>query len=46
LNAVANSLGSVPNLFRLVGTSPSALKGHCTTSRRMSGLKVFIRSKS
>ncbi len=46
LNAVAKSLGSVPNLFRLLGTSPPPLKGYCTSSRRMSGLEVFIRSKS
>ena len=28
LQAVAKSLGSVPNLFRLVGNSPAALKGY------------------
>jgi uncharacterized peroxidase-related enzyme len=28
LGAVEKSLGSVPNLFRLVGNSPSALKGY------------------
>ena len=28
LNAVAKSLGVVPNLFRLVGNSPAALKGY------------------
>ena len=28
LNAVAKSLGSVPNLFRVVGNSPAALKGY------------------
>jgi uncharacterized peroxidase-related enzyme len=28
LNAVAKSLGSVPNLFRVVGLSPAALKGY------------------
>lgn len=28
LNAVQKQLGSVPNLFRLVATSPAALEGH------------------
>ena len=28
LNAVGKSLGSVPNLFRVVGNSPAALKGY------------------
>lgn len=28
LNAVAKSLGSVPNLFRVVGNSPAALRGY------------------
>jgi uncharacterized peroxidase-related enzyme len=28
LHAVARSLGSVPNLFRVVGNSPAALKGY------------------
>ncbi len=32
LNAVAKSLGSVPNLFRVVGNSPSALKGYLALS--------------
>jgi uncharacterized peroxidase-related enzyme len=32
LGAVARSLGSVPNLFRLVGNSPVALKGYLALS--------------
>ena len=32
LGAVAKSLGSVPNLFRLVGNSPAALKGYLALS--------------
>jgi alkylhydroperoxidase family enzyme len=28
LNAVAKSLGSVPNLFRVVGNSPATLEGY------------------
>ena len=36
LNAVAKSLGSVPNLFRLVGNSPAALKGYLGLSAAVS----------
>ncbi len=32
LNAVNKQLGSVPNLFRLVGTSPAALEGYVAMS--------------
>jgi uncharacterized peroxidase-related enzyme len=36
LNAVAKSLGSVPNLFRVVGNSPAALKGYLGLSSAVS----------
>src|SRR3954470_8031017 len=32
LRAVEKQLGSVPNLFRLVGTSPAALEGYLSLS--------------
>jgi len=37
LNAVAKSLGSVPNLFRVVGNSPAALKGYLGLGNSFSG---------
>lgn len=37
LNAVAMSLGSVPNLFRLVAQSPAALRGFLALSGSFSG---------
>lgn len=37
LNAVAKNLGSVPNLFRLVANSPSALKGYLGLSAAVAG---------
>jgi len=40
LNAVARSLGSVPNLFRLVGNSPAALKGYLGLSGSLSSASV------
>jgi len=36
LNAVAKSLGSVPNLFRLVGNSPTALKAYLALNAAVS----------
>ena len=40
LNAVGKSLGSVPNLFRLVGNSPAALKGYLGLGAALSSAKL------
>lgn len=40
LNAVAKSLGSAPNLFRLVAHSPAALKGYLGLGAALSGAEL------
>ena len=45
LTAVAKSLGSVPNLFRVVGNSPAALKGYLGLSDALSGAKLDSRTQ-
>jgi uncharacterized peroxidase-related enzyme len=40
LNAVGKSLGLVPNLFRVVGNSPAALKGYLGIGAALSGAKL------
>jgi uncharacterized peroxidase-related enzyme len=45
LSAVEKSLGSVPNLFRLVGNSPAALKGYLGLSGALSGAKLDAKTQ-
>lgn len=45
LNAVAKSLGSVPNLFRVVGNSPAALKGYLGLSGAVSASTLDIKTQ-
>lgn len=45
LNAVAKSLGSVPNLFRVVGNSPAALKGYLGMASALSGASLDARTQ-
>ena len=45
LEAVAKSLGSVPNLFRLVGNSPAALQGYLSLSTAASASKLGARTQ-
>jgi uncharacterized peroxidase-related enzyme len=45
LNAVAKSIGSVPNLFRVVGNSPAALKGYLGIGSALSGAKLDARTQ-
>lgn len=40
LNAVGKALGVVPNLFRVVGNSPAALKGYLGIGAALSGAKL------
>ena len=45
LNAVGKSLGLVPNLFRLVGLSPPALKGLLGLTSALSGATLDARTQ-
>jgi uncharacterized peroxidase-related enzyme len=45
LNAVAKSLGSVPNLFRVVGNSPAALKGYLGLSGAFAGATLDAKTQ-
>ena len=45
LNAVAKSLGSVPNLFRVVGNSPAALKGYLGLSGAVSASSLDAKTQ-
>jgi len=45
LSAVAKNLGSVPNLFRLVGNSPAALKGYLGLSNALSGAELDAKTQ-
>src|ERR1700730_15021150 len=45
LNAVAQSLGSVPNLFRLVGNSPAALTGYLGLGNALSGARLDLKTQ-
>ena len=45
LSAVAKSLGSVPNLFRLVGNSPAALKGYLGLGNALSGARLDAKTQ-
>jgi uncharacterized peroxidase-related enzyme len=45
LSAVGKSLGSVPNLFRVVGNSPAALKGYLGLSHSLAGAKLDARTQ-
>jgi uncharacterized peroxidase-related enzyme len=45
LNAVGKHLGVVPNLFRLVGTSPAALKGYLGLSGALAAATLDSRTQ-
>ena len=45
LNAVAKSLGFAPNLFRVVGNSPAALKGYLGIASALSGAALDARTQ-
>jgi uncharacterized peroxidase-related enzyme len=45
LQAVAKSLGSVPNLFRLVGNSPAALKGYLGLGAAVSSSSIDAKTQ-
>ena len=45
LDAVARSLGSAPNLFRVVGNSPAALKGYLGIGSALSGAKLDAKTQ-
>jgi uncharacterized peroxidase-related enzyme len=45
LGAVAKSLGSVPNLFRLVGNSPAALKGYLGLNSALASSQLDSRTQ-
>jgi uncharacterized peroxidase-related enzyme len=45
LNAVAKSLGSVPNLFRVVGNSPAALKSYLGLSGAVSSSSLDAKTQ-
>ncbi|MBS0374706.1 MAG: carboxymuconolactone decarboxylase family protein [Proteobacteria bacterium] len=45
LLAVGKSLGSVPNLFRLVATSPAALKGYLGIGAALAGASLNARTQ-
>jgi len=45
LSAVGKSLGSVPNLFRVVGNSPAALRGYLGLSHSLAGAKLDARTQ-
>jgi uncharacterized peroxidase-related enzyme len=45
LNAVAKTLGSVPNLFRLVGNSPAALMGYLGLGNALSGAQLDVKTQ-
>ena len=45
LEAVGKSLGVVPNLFRVVGNSPAALKGYLGMSAALSGAALDARTQ-
>ena len=45
LSAVEKSLGSVPNLFRLVGNSPAALKGYLGLGSALSDAKLDAKTQ-
>jgi uncharacterized peroxidase-related enzyme len=44
LGAVQKSLGTVPNLFRLVGNSPTALRGYLEISAAVSASSLGVQS--
>lgn len=45
LNAIAKSLGSAPNLFRLIAHSPAALKGYLGLSASLAGAELDARTQ-
>lgn len=45
LNAVAKTLGSAPNLFRVVANSPAALKGYLGIGSALSGASLDARTQ-